>query len=63
MHRTDAIAGVPLCAPACWCSNNRPQECSDFTVGLAVLNSVLFKPTATFSAIRQATEEAGGEWG
>lgn len=50
-------------SPGRWCSNNRPQECSDFTIGLAILSTAAFEPAAAFAAVRQATDEAGVKWG
>jgi len=49
--------------PGRWCSNNRPNECSDFTIGPALLDQARFKPAAALAAIRKATEEVGEEWG
>jgi len=49
--------------PSRWCSNNRPDECSDFAIGLALLDQARLQPAAALAAIRQATEEAGEKWG
>ena len=49
--------------PGRWCSNNRPHECSDFAIGLALLDHARLKPAAALAAIRRATEEAGEKWG
>lgn len=49
--------------PGMWCSNNRPEECSDFTIGRVMLTRLRVSAAAAFAAALLATEQAAPNWG
>jgi Transposase DDE domain len=49
--------------PGFWCSNNRAQECSAFTIGRAVLDRLRVSAAGALAAVAEATEEAAPKWG
>jgi len=46
-----------------WCTNNRQNECSIFTIGRLMLEKIQTTPTAAFAALIAATENAVPNWG
>jgi len=62
------LVGVGLVArqrfrPSAWCSSNRDQECSAFTIGRAMLSAMPLTAAAAFAAVTEAVAEAGRKWG
>jgi len=60
------LAGVGLQArldypPSWWCTNSRPQECSVFTIGRAMLEKVNYLPDQLLQLVRYATIQAAIE--
>jgi hypothetical protein len=50
--------------PSAWCSSNRQAECSDFTIGLIMLDHMNLSPQEAFTAVASATAKAvRGNWG
>jgi Transposase DDE domain len=49
--------------PAMWCSSNRAQECSAFTIGRAMLGRMRESPAAAFAAVRRASAAVAPKWG
>jgi hypothetical protein len=47
-----------------WSSSNKPRQCSDFLVGLIMLERLNISPTQALAAVTSAlTKAAGGKWG
>jgi hypothetical protein len=51
------------CGPSAWCSSNREQECSAFTIGRAMLGRMHVHPATAFVAVFVAVLEVGAKWG
>ena len=47
--------------PRQWCSNNRPESCSLFTIGRTMLDRLSLRPTRLMSQLRR--EILNGNWG
>ena len=68
-----AIAYLLLCgvgliaksqfAPSAWCSTNRDNECSIYTIGLIMLNKIDASPPAAFAAVIELSELVSPNWG
>jgi hypothetical protein len=62
------LVGIGLVArrqysPALWCSSNRRQECSVFTIGRILHDRVKVLAETAFVAVASAIMEASGKWG
>jgi hypothetical protein len=62
------LCGVGLVAkahyrPGAWCSNNRPDECSLYTIGMIMLRKMRVLPAQAFHALLQLSEAAVPNWG
>ena len=49
--------------PGLWCSSNDARQCSDFTIGRAVLDRLRITAAAAIAALREAIEQAAPNWG
>lgn len=49
--------------PSQWCSNNRDDECSAFTVGRYMLHRIRRKLAVLIQCLANALANAGGKWG
>ena len=49
--------------PSAWCSNNRPRECSDFTIGRRMLQLLQIPPPQAIAAVIKAIQAASPNWG
>jgi len=68
-----ALAYILLCGlgllarqtrhPYEWCTNNRLNECSVFTIGRLMLERMTATPTAAWTALAAASENAVPNWG
>lgn len=62
------LCGVGLIAksrfsPSAWCSTNRDNECSIWTIGLIMLDKIHASPPAAFAAVLELSEEVAPKWG
>lgn len=62
------LCGVGLIArtqftPSAWCSTNRNNECSIYTIGLIMLEKINTSPPAAFQAVLELSESASPNWG
>ena len=62
------LAGLGLKArldydPSWWCTNRRARECSDFTIGRAVLDKLNYPPDELLRMVRNATIQVAMKWG
>jgi hypothetical protein len=62
------LCGVGLIAkqqftPSAWCSTNRDQECSIYTIGLIMLEKADASPPAAFAAVLELSESVAPNWG
>jgi hypothetical protein len=58
------IVAKQMLRPAEWCSTNRPNECSIFTIGLVMLQRLKpMPPEQVFKAILALSEEIAPNWG
>ena len=62
------LCGVGLLAkrqftPSAWCSTNRENECSLFTIGLIMLGKVDASPPQAFAAVVELSESVAPNWG
>ena len=62
------LCGVGLIAksllpPSAWCSTNRHNECSIYTIGMIMLVKIAASPHAAFTAVIQLSESASTNWG
>jgi len=46
-----------------WSSTNKPRQCSDFLVGLIMLERLRVSPAQAILAVASAMTKAGGKWG
>jgi hypothetical protein len=68
-----AIAYLLLCCvgllakqqftPSAWCSTNRDQECSIYTIGLIMLDKINASPPAAFAVVMELSESVSPNWG
>jgi hypothetical protein len=49
--------------PGQWCSNNRPKECSDFTIGRRMLDRMQATPQQTLAALLEDLLASAPSWG
>src|SRR5262245_11299260 len=49
--------------PNAWCSNNRPRECSDFTIGRRMLQLLQIPPPQAIAAVIKGIRAASPNWG
>jgi hypothetical protein len=49
--------------PGLWCSSNDPRQCSDYTIGRAMLDRMAEPPEAAWRAVIAATVEPASNWG
>ncbi len=49
--------------PSAWCTNRRGAECSDFTIGRAMLGRVNYPPDELLRMVRWATIQVSKRWG
>jgi len=49
--------------PSRWCSSNRSNECSVFTIGRILVNDEQVAPDTAFNAVVKAVAEAAAKWG
>jgi hypothetical protein len=62
------LCGVGLIAkqqfkPSAWCSTNRENECSLFTIGLIMLEKIKASPPTAFAAVADPSEFVSPNWG
>lgn len=62
------LCGVGLLAkqrfkPSAWCSTNRENECSLFTIGLIMVQKIDASPPAALAAIADLSESVSPNWG
>jgi hypothetical protein len=62
------LCGVGLLAkqqfgPSAWCSANRENECSLFTIGLIMLDKVAASPPQALAAVAELSESVAPNWG
>jgi len=62
------LIGVGLVArldrdPSAWCTNRRATECSNFTIGKAMVDILNCSPNQVLGMIRRATNEVAVKWG
>jgi hypothetical protein len=62
------LCGVGLIAkarftPSAWCSTNRDNECSIYTIGLIMLQRIDASPPAAFAAVMELSESVAPNWG
>jgi hypothetical protein len=62
------LCGVGLMAkilltPAAWCSNNRENECSIYTIGMIMCRKINASPPQTFAAVIDLSESVLLNWG
>jgi hypothetical protein len=62
------LCGVGLIAkslfsPSAWCSTNREDECSLYTIGLIMLQKIEASPPEAFAAIVELSESVAPNWG
>jgi len=62
------LCGIGLIAkqqftPSAWCSTNRDKECSIFTIGLIMLNTIAASPPQAFDAVIALSESVSPKWG
>jgi hypothetical protein len=58
-----SVAKETLC-PSEWCSTNRPNECSIYTIGIVMLQRIKpLPPNKVFAAILAMSEEVMQNWG
>ena len=68
-----AIAYLLLCgvgmvakatfAPSEWCSTNRQQECSIYTIGMIMLQKMEVTPAQAFAAVLELSDSIAPNWG
>lgn len=52
-----------LYCPSNWCTNQRPNECSVFTIGRRMLDKIEVLPASALAALAQALARAAPNWG
>ena len=62
------LCGIGLVAksrlsPSEWCSTNRQNECSIYTIGMIMIDKIDVSPPEAFAAILELSESAAGKWG
>jgi hypothetical protein len=62
------LCGIGLIAktrftPSAWCSTNRDNECSIYTIGLIMLDKIDTSPPKAFAAVLQLSESVSPNWG
>jgi hypothetical protein len=62
------LCGIGLIAkkeftPSAWCSTNRDNECSIYTIGLIMLHKIDTSPPAAFAAVLALSESVAPNWG
>ncbi len=62
------LCGVGLIAkrrfrPSAWCSTNRRQECSIYTIGLIMLRKMRATPPEAFAAVQRLSKSVAPNWG
>ena len=58
------IMAKEILCPSDWCSTNRPNECSIFTIGLIMLQRLKpLPPSKAFAAVLALSEEVMENWG
>lgn len=62
------LCGVGLIAktqfrPSAWCSTNRDNECSIYTIGLIMLEKIQATASQAFAAVLKLSEEVAPKWG
>ncbi len=62
------LCGVGLLAqrqfrPSAWCSSNRQNECSIYTIGMIMLQKMDVTPPQAFDAVLKLSESVAPNWG
>jgi hypothetical protein len=49
--------------PSAWCSSNRPNECSIYTIGMIMLQKIDVTPPQAFAVVSALSESIVPNWG